>query len=124
MTRDEFHARRQMFLVLRDGPVFAEPGDPRTHWQWLKDILGVEPEYARWTNTTRGYVLDTLVVLYRGNFLPDVDPDDVLAVLGELEDRVTHVGFGAVRSTVQPWPQVRVYTLDKYLEIDFARIPT
>lgn len=122
MTETEFHAARTMWVATDHGVLVAEPGDRRTHYEWVVSMFGAEVTKAHFDKLTRGYLLDGRLVAYKGtDFSKYVSHADVRAAALELTRRgheVHTVGLGAVYSaTKMPWPTKVEVDADTYLKM-------
>lgn len=127
-TEYEFHSTRRMFIIFQGGDVLvATKGDVRTHFEWLASLFGSDEARAFIKSCTRGYVLGTRMVVYKGeDFSHWVSHTDVMHAL-DLFDRMTEggireIGIGVVYAKdVQPWPPKTLVAVNEYTAKILAR---
>ena len=117
-TEIEFRAARTMWAVIDiEGLIVAEPGDTRSHKEWLDEKLGNRPEKTYWSRTVRGYVIGERLSAYIGdNFDEPTDHKAVLMALRKFP-QVKVVTLGAIKADVQPWPGRSTYTREQYTKL-------
>lgn len=108
MTEHEFHAARRMFAAHQGTVLVAPTAHPVSHAEWLIDLFGTDKADTWMRHCTRGYVLGSRLVAYRGlDFSPKVIFNDLVAALDVFERMapgvITEIGLGAVPGPGIPW---------------------
>ena len=64
MTAEEFRRSRRMWAVVDGTLLLAGADDPRSHYEWLRSLLGERGAEA-YKTSTRGYVKDGVMAAYK-----------------------------------------------------------
>lgn len=109
MTTNEFHRSRRMWAVVDGALLLAGVEDPRSHYEWLRSLLGERGAEA-FKTSTRGYIKDGVMVAYKScagdDFSRWVDRDSMILAYGVLGGtfKITEFWLG-VRNPGQPCGQ-------------------
>lgn len=88
VRESDFHRSRRMWAVVAGTLLLANREDPRSHFEWLCELLGPEKGKEAFATSTRGYIKDRVLAAYKpcggDDFSRWVDKDSMVLAYGVL----------------------------------------